>query len=803
MRLQNMGKLGLAATFLFTTFTSLPAFSAEENAVMLEEVIVTARKVEESAQSVPVAITAITTELQRSSVRNLTDLNGYAPNVIISRDGGRSNGANINIRGISPTRSDDNSFDAPIAVMIDGVHLGSNAGQIMENFDLERVEVLRGPQGTLFGKNTVGGVINVIRSRPTGELGGKVKVTAGEDGQAEFRGVLNVGLIDDTLAAKVFYTHLESDGYMKNTTTGDDGPAKDYDNFGVTFLWTPSDSFELSFTAESYNDESDLAAYQTNYNLAPGVADAPLDSREKNLALGSLNCTFYPETCRTSLDIPKTSENDTRNAADLEVGAYTLNMTFDINENLTLKSVTGWRDMDEWRIYDFDGSSAPFITIERKNDYRQFSQELRLEGTWDRASIITGLYYWNSEFTQDWVTGGTFWSFLSDIPYGGAIRTEEGYAACLAGQLGALTCDPTLTSIPGSFFAGDVVTQVLYETQETSSIAAFVQGEYDVTDDLSVSAGLRWTREEKNFVAGQAYLSDVASQWDRNFNNKYAVLDNIWNEVSPMLGATYRLNEDAMVHVRYSEGFHSGGFFGVNQNIKDFERDQYQPEYAETIEIGYKSMWMNNRLRANVTLFQNEFDDKQESFVKLDPSTSTVATVFENAASVTYQGVELELELAVTEGLRVFLNYGYLDAEYDEFDLDISPTDNVDNVVDATFLTPRNAPEYTLGYGFTFTQQIGPGDFEIFVKMTEQGEQETDVLNLSAGRLASGAQDDLSATIGYHTERWSATIFGTNLTDERSEIPIVLGGSNTGAALFIVGNVNAPRHYGAEFTYNF
>ena len=413
------------------------------------------------------------------------------------------------------------------------------------------------------------------------------------------------------------------------------------------------------------------------------------------------------------------------------------------------------------------------------------------------------MYYWNSEFTQDWVTGGTFWSFLSDIPYGGAIRTEEGYAACLAGQLGALTCDPTLTSIPGSFFAGDVVTQVLYETQETSSIAAFVQGEYDVTDDLSVSAGLRWTREEKNFVAGQAYLSDVASQWDRNFNNKYAVLDNIWNEVSPMVGATYRLNEDAMVYVRYSEGFHSGGFFGVNQNIKDFERDQYQPEYAETIEIGYKSMWMNNRLRANVTLFQNEFDDKQESFVKLDPSTSTVATVFENAASVTYQGVELELELAVTEGLRVFLNYGYLDAEYDEFNLDITPTDNIDNVVDATFLTPRNAPEYTLGYGFTFTQQIGPGDFEIFVKMTEQGEQETDVLNLSAGRLASGAQDDLSATIGYHTERWSATIFGTNLTDERSEIPIVLGGSNTGAALFIVGNVNAPRHYGAEFTYNF
>jgi len=453
-------------TFSFTAH-------AEESRVMLEEVVVTARKVEESAQDVPVAITALTKELQRSSIRNLTDLNGYAPNVIISRDGGRSNGANINIRGISPTRSDDNSFDAPIAVMIDGVHLGSNAGQIIENFDLERVEVLRGPQGTLFGKNTVGGVINVIRSRPTGELGGKVKVTAGEDGQAEFRGVLNLdSIFGDTLATKVFFTHMESDGYMKNVTTGRDGPAKDYENVGVTFLWTPSDTFELSFTAESFKDKSDLAAYQTNSNFAPGVALAPLDNREKNLALGSTTCALYPDTCRTSLGIPKTSENDTRNAADLDVGAYTLNMSFDINENLTLKSVTGFRDMQEDRIYDFDGSSAPFITIERKNEYRQFSQELRLEGTWDRARLITGLYYWNSEFTQDWVTGGTFWSFLSDIPFGGAIRTEEGYASCLAGNLGALTCDPTLTSIPGSFFAGDVVTQVLYETQETSSIAA-------------------------------------------------------------------------------------------------------------------------------------------------------------------------------------------------------------------------------------------------------------------------------------------------------------------------------------------
>ena len=156
--------LGLALGF------SVPVYAAEEQAV-IEEIVVTARKREESAQDVPVAITALDEELENASIRNLADLNGYAPNLLISEDGSRGGGgANINIRGISPTRTDDNSFDAPIAVVIDDVYLGTLAGQVMENFDLERVEVLRGPQGTLFGKKTVGGVINVIRSRPTGGL---------------------------------------------------------------------------------------------------------------------------------------------------------------------------------------------------------------------------------------------------------------------------------------------------------------------------------------------------------------------------------------------------------------------------------------------------------------------------------------------------------------------------------------------------------------------------------------------------------------------------------------------------------
>ena len=800
MRTMFVGSLLLGAAVFAVSAHAQDSGASQESRAMLEEIVVTARKVQESAQEVPVAITAITQELEQSSIRNLSDLNGYAPNVTINRDGGRSNGANINIRGISPTRSDDNSFDAPIAVMIDGVHLGSNAGQILENFDIERVEVLRGPQGTLFGKNTVGGVVNVIRSRPTGEVGGRVKATVGENGQVELRGVFNAPIVQDILAAKFFVTRIEEDGYQKNITTGDDLPVKDYENYGATLLWTPNDRFEATLTAERFKDQSQLNAYQTNYNLAPGVESPPADNREKNLALGSLTCTLFPDTCRTSLDRPKNSENDTDNDADLETDALTLNMSYDLNDNMVLRSVTGYRDMTEWRIYDFDGASAPFITIERDNEYDQFSQEFRLEAQWDRLSVIAGAYYWDSEFTQDWVTGGRFWATL----FGAVAYTPALWQACqgtngLDGLFAPIACD---LGLPNGVEPGGDVTQILYETQETTSVAFFTQVEYDLTDRLAVLAGIRWTEEKKHFIAGQSYLSNVERQWDRNFAG-YADLKNKWTEVSPKLGATYRFTDDIMVYASYSEGFHSGGFFGVNQNIRDFERDQYDPEFAESWELGLKSTWLDNRLRINVSAFLNDFTDKQESFVKLDNDTKTVATVFENAASVTYKGVEAEVVLAATEHLRLFLNYGLLDAEYDEFNIDITPTDDIDNVVDASFLTPRNAPEFTLGLGFNFNYPIGPGELEVFAKWSGRGDQETDVLNLSSGRLAGGENDDLSATIGYRMGGWSFTVFGTNLTDERWEVPIVLGGSNTSAALFIVGNTNRPRHIGMEIGYDF
>jgi iron complex outermembrane receptor protein len=679
---------------------SLPTLAASERSAVLEEVVVTARKQEESAQDIPIAITALTQELENSSIRNLGDLNGYSPNLIFGSDGSRGGGGgNINIRGISPTRSDDNSFDAPVAVVIDGIYLGTLAGQVLENFDLERVEILRGPQGTLFGKNTVGGVINVVRSRPTGEWGGKFKLTGGQDGQREARLVVNTP-ITDNVALKIFGTKIDYDGFMDNITTGRGVAEKDYANVGATLL-IDNDRFDALLTVEGFSDAGTLDAYHTNYNTPAGVIPKPPEgSPENDYSGGFLTCTFiqiglFPGTCRTSLDTPGFSDNDKDNVYDLETDAVTLNMTYALNENLTLASVTGVRKVNEYRIYDFDASAAPMITIERFNQYEQTSQELRLDGSFEKVKFTAGLYYFNNEFEQDWITGDSFWNILFggyiaspdigevlvevapgiEIPAGPAGVT--GLQACIdASWIFAPTqCDSGLTAADAQSIAGGAtVTQILFEAQETTSLAAFAQFDYSLTDDLTLTAGLRWTKEEKDFIAGQAYLSTVARERLRNFPD-YADLQREWTEVSPKLGLTYQINDDSIAFVSYSEGFHSGGFFGVNQNTRDFVRDQYDPEYAGNWEIGYKSQLLDNRMRFNVTYFRNDFEDKQESFVALDPDTQTVQTVFDNAGSVLYQGLELELQYVFNEYFRGFLNYGRLDASYEEFETDINPND--------------------------------------------------------------------------------------------------------------------------------
>ena len=698
-RATTAGKYGLAtALFLTLGLTTAPVHAQADGAeassgrAKIDSVTVTARKREEQAQSVPLAMTALTAELEKPTIRNLSNLNGFSANVRIEPDQSRGGGINISIRGINPVRTDDNSFDAPIAVMVDGVHLGILSGQLLENFDLERVEILRGPQGTLFGKNTVGGVVNVIRTRPTGEFGAKMKYTVGKNGKHEIRTVFNVPIVEDVLAFKGFFTYLTDNGYIYNTNLDRRQPQTDYQNFGGTFLYTPGDKFEALITVERFHDDGEGGGNLVNWNVDAGVVDAPTDPRDPDYSAGFQYCTLGFGPCRENPDEIPDSVDGNGNPARLRTTAITANLTYNINDNHSLVSITGYRKVNEDRLLDFDGGQTEFIFIDRRNDYDQFSQELRWEGSFgDRFNITAGGYYWRSEFVQDWVTYGSFWGAAA--PLGFEDNSLGLVPACQFGAFAPLYCDPDPSLSNG---LGDGFAQILQEHQVTKSIAVFAQADWEFIDNWTLTAGIRWTEEKKDFEAGQAYLTSFARAYDGPFfdtligpgpggpcgdldpsvcSNGFATLGNKWTEVSPKIGISWQATDDVMVFASYSEGFHSGGFFGVNQNIRDFVRDQYDPEFANTWELGVKSQLFDNTLQANLTFFRNNFKDKQESNVVLDPDTGTVNTAFVNAADARYQGIELEVQWVINENFNVFGSLGYLDASYNEFMCDRNPND--------------------------------------------------------------------------------------------------------------------------------
>ena len=787
----NRLMMGLV-TFSLLTFTSFSIASAQDtdqvSSLGIEEIIVTARKREESLQDVPIAITAVTEQLQDATIRNIADLSAFAPNVIIGETSVRARGSAITVRGINSSES-DKSLDPKILVELDGVAIGTNSGQVIENFDLERIEILRGPQGTLFGKNTNGGVIRVMRSRPTGEFGGKVEMTIGDNGQEEFRALINTPIIEDTLALKVFGTTIKNDGHIYNTFLKVDGPKKDYTNYGATFLFTPNEKFEALFTIETYDDSSDVGAWTNENNDSTLICTLYDPVKGVPALVAQYNPGRHP-TCKSTAGLgPTENATNDHNPGQFDTDAYTLNMSYDLSDSMTLTYVGGYREEGEQTTWEYDGTAMPWIWIDAFNAYEQESHEIRLEIITDRASITTGAYFWDSTYRQDWVTRGSFWSTLV---------SPELYPICEQFGLGAIRCEPGLGATLGPNYA-----QKLLQTQGTESQAIFANVDYAVTEKIGITFGLRYTEEEKTFTGGQSYMTTLERAYLDNFASiglpgevGLVTLPKKYDEISGRLGATYQHSEDIMFYASYSQGFQSGGFFGRNQNISDF-KNTYDPEFAKTLEIGMKSLLMDKRVQLNIAAFRNDFEDKQEDTIKLDPSTQTVVTVIDNVAGVLYQGLEIETRFLISENFDAFVNVGFLDAEYDGFIADLDGT-NAEGLVEPTnndYLTPKYAPEMTASFGGTYTAELGDGELQLFAKYSFVDEVYTITDNRDVGKVSSTEKVDASIT--FLKDDYKISLFGRNLTDEITT-PV-----RDISSLMIFGSPSVGTVYGITLSSNF
>jgi len=347
----------------------------------IEEVIVTARRRNESIQTTPVAVTAITTsQLDDAAVGNIGALQGAAPNLLITQQQTGSSAANVSIRGIA-FADIEKSFDPAVGINVDGVYIGTSTGQYLDYFDIASIEVLRGPQGTLFGRNTIAGVINIQRTKPTGEWGGKFDASFGRFDEVGVRGVINMPLASDTLALKLFAFHNESDGFYKDGYSDEDRGGWENDNFGATLLWTPTDNFSALLTLERQEQDYDPVVGSISQT-------------------GDIFCAFAPpnECNRNNTDDIYTTFGQDPALGEYESPAGTLQLDWDAGA-VKLTSITSYRESEERTLMDVDALSADLYVFDRYQDYDQLSQEFRAAGNLgDRIDYVAGLYYFESEY---------------------------------------------------------------------------------------------------------------------------------------------------------------------------------------------------------------------------------------------------------------------------------------------------------------------------------------------------------------------------------------------------------------------
>lgn len=443
---------GLSAPVSAQTTPAVAVAAADEN--VSPEIIVTARRRSETLQNTPVAITAITTaQLENKATPNIGDLQGAAPNLLITQQNSGGASANLAIRGL--TYADvEKSQEPTVGVVVDGVFIGTSTGQYLDFFDIAQIEVLRGPQGTLFGRNTIGGVINIQRTRPTGKFGVKAELSYGSFNTFQGRAVVNAPL-GDKLALKGFYFHNESDGYYRDAFSGKRRGGVNNENFGASLLFTPSTDFDALLTVEKQVQEFDVV----NSNIA--------NSSE-------LFCSFEPANqCNRNTKGDLYTVFGSPASSKYSAPAVTLEMNANLGE-IKLTSITGYRESDERQTQDFDSSSVDLYYVDRIQDYYQFSQELRAAGKFtDRFDYVVGGYYFKSKY--DLFQATRLFGFDTSIP--------------------PITADANPQSVTG----------------KTESIAFFGDFNWEFIDRFRLSFGGRWTQDKKQLVNSFAQAGVIGS----------------------------------------------------------------------------------------------------------------------------------------------------------------------------------------------------------------------------------------------------------------------------------------------------
>ena len=705
-----------------TAFVEAAPVAAQQ----LEEVIVTAQKRAENLQDVPISVSTVSGEkIADNTILNFAALADFVPSLHIAD---APVNTNIYMRGIGS--GNNRGFEQSVGMYLDGVYLGRGRQYRSALMDVERIEVLRGPQGTLFGKNTVAGAINISSASPVpgDEMAGEINASIEENGGQIYEGFIQGGT--DTLAVRAAFRYRETDGYVYNAYLEQDEGATEEQGARITVVWEPSDSFSANLKYTNMQRDRDGAASATWKYLSPSerASDVPNRSDFANTAYQIMDVFFPDFPAIAGQDFTTYKDNGYGRSqadgfgiglkpenSDDEIENISLNMSWDIG-NGTLTSVTGFASYDYFDDVDVDWLPLQFIDRSDQHEYDQFSQELRWSSEiGDRFSYTVGAYYDENELDMvgqvviDTNFDGLFPEFVAlanGLPAEAAPLMPQNLLAVLTG-------DSPLNGIPGyGVYSANQVARNHNFNQETESWAVFAQGTYDLSDTLRVTFGLRYTEEEKDAVSDQklgdslcgltgnleggtqgqcgSYNNWMAVVQASSFNtyNKYWVGQRETDDLSPSVNFQWDMSDSSMLYISYSQGFKSGGFSAADDgNPGDLPVGV--PPIPPVVDNGFQA----NTYVSSVPNEDFEFDDESVESIEIggkhefldgamrlnwaafyseydDLQTTIfkgVGFAVKNAASSEVQGVEVDWLLQVTDGLRVGINAAYLDATYGDF----------------------------------------------------------------------------------------------------------------------------------------